>query len=452
MKRICALLLALIMILSLATTAFAAGTNTITVTKTKTGETYDLYKLFDLSVNEDLTAYTYTVNSAWTAFFDGDGKQYITTNDQGYVTDISDAAALAKAAEAYAVANTIGKIDSKVAAGENVVFENLENGYYLVTSTLGTIAMAVTTPDNPDATINEKNPENTISKQVQEDSDSSWGASNDAQIGDTVNFKTTINLIVGTRNVVVHDKMDSGLTLNADSIKIEGLTKGTDYTVKTTDLEDGCTFEVVIDDTYVNSLTANTTLTMTYSAVLNENAVVNNAIVDQKNVTKVTFGDAQTSVEATTTTTTHKFAVNKFAKDVENLADAVFYLKKAEAVVKLIQIDDNNYRVAKADEEGAVDTFTTVASDDIVIWGVDADDDYTLEEITAPAGYNKLPAEVKVTVNADNSTRVDVENKAGTELPSTGGVGTTMFYVIGGLMMLMAVVLLVTKKRMASAE
>ena len=327
MKKLVTLLLAMVMIFSLATTAFAAGTNTITVTKTKTGETYDLYKLFDLSVNEGLTAYTYTVNSAWTAFFDGDGKQYITTNDQGYVTDISDAAALAKAAEAYAVANTIGKIDSKAAAGETVVFENLENGYYLVTSTLGTIAMAVTTPDNPDATINEKNPENTISKQVQEDSDSSWGASNDAQIGDTVNFKTTINLIVGTRNVVVHDKMDPGLTLNADSIKIEGLTKGTDYTVKTTDLEDGCTFEVVIDDTYVNSLTANTTLTMTYSAVLNENAVVNNAIVDQKNVTKVTFGDAQTSVEATTTTTTHKFAVNKFAKDVENLADAVFSLK-----------------------------------------------------------------------------------------------------------------------------
>ena len=174
MKRIIPLLLALIMILSLATTAFAAGTNTITVTKTKTGETYDLYKLFDLSVNAELSAYTYTVNSAWADFFAGDGKVYITKDAQGYVTDISDAAALAKAAEAYAVANTIGKIDSKAAAGETVVFENLENGYYLVTSTLGTIAMAVTTPDNPNATINEKNPENTISKQVQEDSNSNW--------------------------------------------------------------------------------------------------------------------------------------------------------------------------------------------------------------------------------------------------------------------------------------
>ena len=89
---------------------------------------------------------------------------------------------------------------------------------------------------------------------------------------------------------------------------------------------------------------------------------------------------------------------------------------------------------------------------DIVIWGVDADNDYTLTETEAPEGYNKLSAAVNVTVNAENGTRIGVENNAGSELPSTGGMGTTLFYALGGILVVAAVVLLVTKKRMSSAE
>lgn len=122
-------------------------------------------------------------------------------------------------------------------------------------------------------------------------------------------------------------------------------------------------------------------------------------------------------------------------------------LKKNGTVVKLVKLDDNNYRVSNGDEEGAVDTFTTVASGDIVIWGVDSDDDYTLEEITPPSGYNKLNAEVTVEVDAENGTRIDVENKSGEELPSTGGIGTTLFYVIGGIMLAGAVIILVARRR-----
>lgn len=455
MKKLVTLLLAMVMIFSLATTAFAAGTNTITVKGTVENETYKIYKLFDLSVNEEMTAYTYTVNEKWEEFFTtGAGKDYVIIDDQGYVTIENEAAAanLAKVAAAALAGKTeAGSIE---ATGESVTFTGLDNGYYLITSTLGTLAMTDTTPTNPNPEVNEKNKEDTIVKEVKEDSTKEYGEKNDAQVGDLVEFKSTITLVKNTRNVTVHDKMDSGLTYTVGSAAIEDLTKGTDYTLVETP-DDGDTFDIVFSQTYLDSLTApETVLTLTYTATLNENAVVKDengvAIVDQNNETKITYGDKQ-SVEDQTTTTTHKFVVNKFAAGVEDLADAVFSLKKADAVVKLIQIDDNNYRVAKEGEEGVTE-FTTVASGDIVIWGVDADDDYTLEEITAPAGYNKLPAEVEVTVDADNSTQVDVENKAGTELPSTGGVGTTMFYVIGGLMMLMAVVLLVTKKRMASAE
>ena len=455
MKKIVTLLLVMVMIFSLATTAFAATNDSITITDTNVGETYKIYKMFDLVVDNDEnpTKFSYTINKDWTAFFTGEGAgaQYITV-ENGYVKEVKNSAALAKAAAEWE--GKPAELQTIVADSETVVFDNLENGYWLVTSTLGTIAMAETTPDNENVTIKEKNPENTIDKTVKEDSTNIFGKENDAQVGDTVYFQSAVKLVKGTRNVVIHDAMDDGLTLNTDSIAIEGLTKETEYTVAF-NTDDGCDFEITFTETYLNSLIGETDLTLTYNAVLNENAIVTGengtAIVDQYNKTTIKYGDA-TSVKSETKTTTHKVTVNKYADGAENLAGAVFSLKKNGVVIPLVKIDDMNYRVAKAGETGAVDTFTTVATGDIVIWGLDTDTDYTLEEITAPAGYNKLPAEVDVTVNADNSTQVDVENKAGTELPSTGGVGTTMFYVIGGLMMLMAVVLLVTKKRMAAAE
>lgn len=452
MKRICALLLALVMILSLATTAFAATNDSITINNAKAGETYKIYKMLDLSVNDaaNPTAYTYTVAEGWEAFFaeGGAGAAYVTINDAGAVTVISDAAAaaLAKAAAEWSGKPAATQSVTVAEGATTAVFDGLENGYWLVTSTLGTIAMAETTPDASDVTINEKNPVDSITKKVEEDSTGEYGASNDAQIGDIVNFQSVITLHKGTRNVKVTDTMTTGLTYNKDAA-IAGLTENTEYTISETD--NG--FVITFEDTYLNSLTATTELTLTYSATLNENAIADSAIVAQTNKIVIAYGDAQ-SVDATTTTTTYKFAVNKKAAGVEDLADAVFSLKKDSEVVKLIKLDDTNYRVANGNEAGAVDTFTTVASGDIVIWGVDADTDYTLEEIRAPEGYNKLTEAVKVEVKTDNSAIVDVLNQAGAELPSTGGVGTTMFYVIGGLMMLMAVVLLVTKKRMASAE
>ena len=255
--------------------------------------------------------------------------------------------------------------------------------------------------------------------------------------------------------MVVHDKMTAGLTFTPGSIAIEGLTEGTEYTVNEAPA-DGDTFDITFDQDWIDDLDFGEAgfkeYVITYTATLNENAVVKDengvAIADANNRTHVSFGDGTNSEEDTTTTTTHKFSVFKHAKgSTDNLAGAVFSLKKAGVVVKLIKLDDNNYRVAMPDEEDAVETFTTVADGDIVIWGVDADDDYTLEEITPPSGYNKLTAEVAVTVDADNGTRIDVENNTGSELPSTGGIGTTIFYIVGAILLIGAVVVLVTRRR-----
>ena len=454
-KKFASLLLALVMVFALATTAFAAGTNSITVEGAQKGETYKLYKMLDLIVNESNTAYSYTVNTEWKDFFTtGAGKDYVDIDKQGYVTwktekkTAADMEAFGKAAAAAVSEKTVVATQTPTADG-SFTFANLDAGYYLITSSNGTLAIVDTTPTNPAAIVNEKNPDHTLDKQVQEDSNSSWGRENSAQIGDTVNFKTSITLHKGAKNVVMHDKMEDGLSFNADSVDIAGLTKGTDYTVVTTGLTDGCTFEIRFEQSYLDTITADTTLTVTYNAVLNKSADITNG---EKNDAKITWGDASNTEWSETVTKTYQFDILKYAaNDIEKnpLAGATFQLKDAnDNVVKLVKVSDTEYRVANGNEASAVDEFTTVASGKIVIKGVDLDK-YTLVETAAPAGYNKLKDPVEVTVPETNALTVEVPNASGTELPSTGGMGTTIFYVLGSILVIGAAVLLVTKKRMS---
>ena len=444
----------IILTLGVSNFVFAAGTNKITVTHTVKGETYNVYKMMDLEVDDPAapTAYKYTIASGWDDFFTaGFGKAYVTIDtSDGHVSwkDGMDAddkmILLAQEAEKVA-SNPAG---TQEATDDTVIFSGLENGYYLITSTLGTKAMIDSTPTTPEQTITEKNPEDTIEKEVQENSDSSWGKSNDAKVGDTVIFRSTASIQPYTRNVFIHDTMDAGLDYQND-VAIQGLTAGTDYVVLAPP-QTGDTFTIQITDNYIEGLSDAATLTLTYSAKLTTAAVSNDpAIVDQKNKTKITYGDKQ-SVEDETITTTHKFSVFKHEKNkTTNLAGAVFELHESTdgsgEALKLTKINDTNYRV---DPAGTITTFTTVASGDIVIWGVDSGNKYSLVETQAPAGYNKLSDPVAVTVDAGNATIIDVENNKGTELPSTGGSGTTMIYIIGVILLAGAGILLVTRRRM----
>lgn len=456
MKKLASLMLALVMVFSMAMTVTAAGDNSITVTGAQEGETYKVYKMLDLSVNSDKTAYTYTVNSEWKAFFTGEGAgaSYVTiTND--YVTWKEEKKAagemekFAKAAADYATKNSVTVVGTKTPESDGTIkFDGLESGYYLITSTNGTLAMVDTTPKKQDVTVAEKNPDSTLDKTVQEDSTSVYGKENSAQIGDTVNFKVVITVKKGAKNYVMHDKMEDGLTFNANSVEIAGLTKGTDYTV-VTETSDDCTFEIKFAQAYLDKITTDTNLTITYTAVLNENADITNG---EKNDAQLTWGDKSGTEWSETVTKTYEFSVLKYSasdKDKKPLAGATFQLKDAKGnVVKLIKVSSTEYRVANGNEEGAVDSFTTVATGKIVIKGVDLDK-YTLTETKAPEGYNLLNAPVDVQVNADNALTVEVPNNSGTELPSTGGMGTTVFYVLGSILVIGAAVLLITRRRMS---
>ncbi|MDY4222588.1 MAG: SpaA isopeptide-forming pilin-related protein [Candidatus Faecousia sp.] len=475
MRKVLALLLALAMVAALGAAALAAGTCTITVNNTKIGETYKLYKLFDLSVDDPdaPTAFTYTVTTEWKDFFaTGAGAVYVGVDAAtGTITakeSFTDAAALAVAASAELNGKTVAS--TQTATGATVEFSGLDNGYYLITSSLGTLAMIETTPQSSAVTVNDKNPVDTIVKHVKEDSTSDYGAANDAEIGQLVEFKSVATIEPHTRNVKIHDTMSVGLDFTTGSIKIYVGTEVNDsnllatehYEIQATpDTDD--TFTIVIKDTYIATLTSKTNLTLTYTATLNDKAVSaeqgSNAsdptgwsytLNEQQNKTVITYGDKQ-SVESTTTTTTHKLEILKYANGdkTKRLAGAVFQLKNAAGeVVKLSAMQDSaNYRV---DPNGSIERFTTVANQNIVIWGLDSDD-YTLVEVQAPDGYNKAN-DATVTVSAQDNTVAEVENKAGNTLPSTGGMGTTIFYVIGSILVIGAVVLLVSKKRMNAAD
>ena len=472
MKRVFALVLALAMMIVVGAafaTEPAAGGNTIKITNAEIGETYEAYKILDLSYqgeNPDTgnpTAYTYTVNSAWAGFFKADNPvvaAVFAIDDQGYVTSgepgetswnaTSNLSKFAEAAAKYAKENNLTPEVSEEATAASVELST-GAGYYLITSTLGSRAMIDTTPG--DVEMTEKNEVDTIEKEVKEDSTGNYGITNDAQIGDKIEFKTIAAITPRSVNVKIHDTMTNGLAFNND-LKIytdAAMTTELDsgmYTIQGTP-DEGDTFTIAVDDSFAATSSATQDLYITYSATLTKDAIASDiSFAEVKNATTVTFGDSGKSTEDSTTTTTHKFSIFKHAKDeTDNLAGAEFSLKKDGTALKLIKLDDTNYRIAEEGEAGAVDTFTTVDSGDIVIWGVDADSDYALTEENPPDGYNKLSSDVTVSVSADNSTRADIENNSGTELPSTGGIGTTIFYVVGGLLVIGAAVILIARRR-----
>ena len=461
-KKLFAALLAAALVLAMAVPAFAetnTGTNgSITIDNAVSGETYTIYRMFTLdSYDAAIKTYSYTVESAWENFFKtGVGKDYITlTNGHPTWTEGADAAAFAKAALAWAKTNNIGHTDQTSATSTNVTFSNLKLGYYLVDSSLGALCSLNTT--NPNAKIEEKNGQPTIDKKVK--NGDTWDTTNDAKIGDTVEFKVEVKVEAGAKNYVVTDTMDAGLSFSSGSIQVDGVALNDTIATLTLKQKEGDpTFTLTFADSYVADKIGET-IVVTYAATLNANAVV----AGNKNSATLHYSNQHT-VNKETTTYTHEFDLLKVdGADHKLLDGAEFKLYDAKDSVTPIKVVPvaGGYRVANGNEAGATETIA-VTGGKVHISGLDKTT-YWLEETKAPDGYNKLTERkpVNLTSGSNNTTLeaaattwseadhgVAVENNAGTVLPSTGGMGTTLFYVVGGGLMVAAVVLLVTKKRM----
>ena len=462
-KKLFAALLAAALVLAMAVPAFAvtnATKGSITISNTVKDETYTIYRMFKLdSYNAESNTYSYTVESDWEGFFKtGAGGNYITLDGQNHPTwtaadenDSTTVAAFAKAALAWAKQKGIQSAGTQEGNGSSITFSNLDLGYYLVDSSLGALCGLNTT--NPDATIKEKNEKPEIKKEVQT-SAGDWSSENNAKIGDTVEYKVEIKVADGAQKYTVTDTMSKGLTFNNSSLKVtanDAVT--TDYTLTST--TNG--FTLVLPETYVSTLTKGTTIIVTYNATLNKDAVIDGD--GNANEVKLSYGNHQNTVPSKVTTKSYQFDLVKVDGTTNKLLDgAEFELADGETKLSFVKDTAGNYRVATTGEEGATTTIT-VKNGKVNIYGL-AGKTYTLTETKAPDGYNKLVTSETVNL-ADGSkthaTIVDsvykdggvvVENHAGTVLPSTGGMGTTLFYVIGGGLMVAAVVLLVTKKRM----
>ncbi len=505
MKKLIAALLAAAMVCAMAIPAFAAdgdataaaatGTGSITIENAVTNQTYKIYRILNLEYHAATNAYRYTVNGAWEGFIRNENHNFKLDEKTGAVTwsnpnDDNNGTAIQKIANSageYAkyTPNNVHEDGSAKANGITLTFSGLPLGWYLVVSDLDNGAMCSIGTTDPNAVIREKNSKPTIEKEVYEGD--SLGYSNDAGIGDTVKFQTRIHVTDGNpTSYVLHDTMAKGLAFNEKSVTVllmrdpttggstygGNLTPDTDYELVTS-TSDTCTFEIK----FHTALKPYDYIRVDYSATVTADAVIGTAGNDNKAV--LTYGNNSTTESSTTKTYVWEMGVRKFA----NLGTGKEDTPLAEAEFQLYKKDGDTQKYAKFVETSTTSVYKltgwtnnateaikvkTPANGNITFEGLDAGT-YYLEETTAPVGYNKLPDPITVvidrgtlptvasqtisyTVKYGDTTADDhvvrVENKAGTVLPSTGGIGTTLFYVIGGGLMVAAIVLLVTKKRM----
>ena len=496
-KKLLAALLAVAMLCAMAVPAFAASSSNdgkITINNAVSGQTYTIYRILELEYDQTNNAYRYTAVAAWNAFINTRSSDLKVDNATGTVTWVNsdknnNSSAIqnfADAAGKWASDNTIANDGSQKASGSTVTFTDLPLGWYLVVSSLSNGAICSIGTTDKEVTINEKNGAPTVDKEVLEDSTNTYGKGNDADVGDTVTFRATIKVTDGDpKNYVLHDKMSDGLTFkgitsvtrtNAGTSTSDTLNENTHYTLKQgagVTVDPNCTFELAFKE---NVLKPNDVVVVEYTAVINEKAVIGST--GNPNEATLEYKDGTRGTSSSTKTYTWKIDIYKYFQDSAGtkkpLKDATFVLYRQNSSNTPEYAKISADKIEWGTEKEQATPLTSDKEGKIAISRLDADT-YYLEETKAPTGYNPLtsPIEIKIEHSTMNETsasatitykqqgtedsatnitstenRVEVENKTGTTLPSTGGMGTTLFYVVGGGLMVAAIVLLVTKKRM----
>ena len=498
-RKLTSLLLAMVMVFALAVTVAAdgttgtTGTGSITISNAAKGETYTIYKLFDATVSEDgkSIAYTGTVPDSL--------KTYFTADENGYISATPAATDGANMSEGLKAAlkdwtKTATATAKATSDGSALNFNGLAYGYYVVTTTQGDQLISVDST-MPRVTIVDKN--SSTPKDL-----TKAASSEDVSIGDTVTytvrFKTSNYYGAGEdAKEIVSYTIEDTLPDFLSDVKVTSIIVDNDGKDTTTNDQATVTAQFdsnkkIVIDWYNEAENKfwydnGATVTITYTAKVTEKAAIDgNGNTNKVTVTWTTKngtvpGPGELKQEETIYT--YAIALKKVNNKGKDLPDAVF---EFPFYVQLTPDANGAYIYAGTTEaEGLTNQITTPASGVIVVKGVKSGS-YEITEVTAPAGYNKLTApvtveavqtgetsthtttyldkdgnvvdktakvtEVKVDIDTIAATAVVVVNKAGTELPSTGGMGTTVFYVLGAVLVVGAGVLLVTKKRMSQSE
>jgi fimbrial isopeptide formation D2 family protein/LPXTG-motif cell wall-anchored protein len=524
MKKVFAAAAAIATVFGLAATtvatANAADNATLTVSTTDAkfaGKTVNAYKMFSATVSGDggSKAVSYTLTDEWKPFFKNSTASGLTgatdenVNDKAndYVSKLKDEDLVAFATKASNWAQT--KTNSITADATAMVsadatngsytatFTDLDYGYYVVAVPGATLANAsgqyatLVSVDSTNVNTDIKGDLPTVDKKVQVDG--TGKDATDAKIGDTLTFTLTSTIpdmsAYDTYTFNFKDTLSQGLTFGqVTSVTVEGvtnpLTVNTDYTVTTPTVSDNTLTVAMKDFKAKQQANAGKKITVTYTATLNENAVVGGA--GNTNSAKIQYSNNPSTNEtgesepSKVRVFTYGFTVDKYTGDeytdkARRLAGAEFTLAPKNdtdsTAISFVQVSAGDgttnavYRVAKTGEEGATTTIITPASGKVVFQGL-KNGEYTLTETKAPAGYNKLASAIGVKVNAQNNGTdttnatvtitynnnngsnydqtasngvIPVQNKSGAILPGTGGMGTIAFTVIGVLVIALGV-------------
>ena len=490
-RKLASLLLALIMVFALATTAFAAENTTISAPEGST-RTYDVYQIFTGDLHEGVLS-----NIKWGK--NGTGTEETAVNQ---TTLAALAAVNGKSnTEKLTEIQKYVKLDSeKFGTVSNGNPLTVPTGYYLIKDN-GPVndgeaySLYVVQVVGP-TTISPKVGTTTSDKKVKDTNDSAansttdWQDSADYDIGDAVPFKLSATIAQDYANythgykLTFHDKEDTGLSFNKNSVKVyvDGTLITTGYEVVTEGLTDGCTFEVRFANLKdITSVHAGSVISVEYTSTLNNQAVIGST--GNKNTSHVTYtnnpndeqgGENGETPDDVVIVFTYKTIVNKVTKNPN-------YDPKVEGSKEYIPLKGAGFTLYKKNASGTYDAVgSELKGKDMTTftWSGLDDGDYKLVETTTPSGYNTIP-DIEFTISAghvdgdspyldtlsgnvpsgtatftavvnDGSLSTDVVNNSGAQLPSTGGIGTTIFYVLGSVLVIGAAVLLVTKKRMST--
>lgn len=491
--------------------ATVESTNKIVITDNVDGKTYVAYQIFDQTSATNTIKWANDFDSAHfiealnndttfnSKFADATTAADVAKiiSDKTHWTD-AETAAFAKVA-----ATCVSNGTTSTYANGKYTLDVTNAGYYLIvdkTDNTGkdnaNSAYILNVSGKTDVTTKAGKP--TLTKEIKhnDDADNPWGVVGDNQIGDDVEFRITTTIpsevqYYDTYTYTIHDTLSEGFDLNEDSLKYVYLGEN-DVPVT------GVTYTPAFDNNAVEKkfdvkfnikelLAQNPDIAKIetyYTAKLNGDAkIVANKDTDSKNnnpnTAYLTYSNnpqdesgkenGQTP-ESKVYDWTFTLVGNKVDGDNAPLAGAKFQLKKGSSVITLYKINDNNYRIATAKEIAAgtniTKTIKTVRDGKFNILGIDDATDYTLEETEAPSEYNKADAisfklsngyvsdgseltklEIKNGETTTDGNGVTVVNRKGSELPSTGGIGTQIFYGVGGAIVVGAGVLLITKKR-----
>lgn len=464
MKKMMAMLLALVMTMAMSLPVFAADEYRISVAEGDT-HTYQVYQIFTGDLSDGILS-----NVKW-------GQNGTGTSGDAVDSDILSGLEAAKGSDTEQLALIKQYVDWDSAAFGKVTPETplaVPAGYYLIKDEeaatgydSNTLYIAVVAED---ITIVRKADVPELTKEVKDVNDSTgvtseWQDSADYDIGDKVPFKLTATLGEDYGNyasyrLVFHDTESTGLDFDSESVvvKVGDDVLESGYEVVTDGLEDGCTFEIVIADLKTTSAHAGSLITVEYQSILTQEAVIGNpgnpntAYLEFSNNPNEGTGTGRTP-DDTAVVFTYKTVINKKDNEGTALPGAAFKLEKKSA--------DGTYATVKE--------FTADGSTTFEFTGLD-DGMYRLSETTTPGGYNTIePIEFTITAehtssgtiltgsgsgitltadDTNGSLSADVVNQKGATLPETGGMGTTILYVIGGILVIGAGILLITKKRM----